>query len=258
MREHRHLALGEVDDPGRAVDQHERQRQRAVDRAVGDAVDRRAGRTAPLRPSQVGAADALVGARSPRPCRRARAARSRARRRGRRSSSTRLAFCSTISMRRALLRRSRRRILNTSRVISGASPSDGSSSSISRGRSISAAGDREHLLLAAATASRACWRAALLQAREAAEAAPRCPRPTLAVVLARVGAERAGSPRRSASANVPRPSGTCATPRRTIRSRRAADQLACRRSARCPCARDHAGERRAASSSCRRRWRRGS
>jgi hypothetical protein len=38
-REHRHLALGEVDDPGRAEDQDQRQRQRAVDRPVGDPVD---------------------------------------------------------------------------------------------------------------------------------------------------------------------------------------------------------------------------
>src|SRR6266511_4165244 len=37
--EHRHLALGEVHDAGRAEDQHQRQRQRAVDRPVGDPVD---------------------------------------------------------------------------------------------------------------------------------------------------------------------------------------------------------------------------
>ena len=39
-REHQHRALGEVDDPGRAPDQHERERDRGVDRAARDAVER--------------------------------------------------------------------------------------------------------------------------------------------------------------------------------------------------------------------------
>ena len=38
-RERRHLALGEVDHPGGAVDQHERERERAVDAAGGEARD---------------------------------------------------------------------------------------------------------------------------------------------------------------------------------------------------------------------------
>ena len=37
--EHRHLALGEVDDAGRTEDQDERERDGAVDRARGDPVD---------------------------------------------------------------------------------------------------------------------------------------------------------------------------------------------------------------------------
>ena len=38
-REHRHLALGEVDHAGGAVDEHERQRERAVDAAGGETRD---------------------------------------------------------------------------------------------------------------------------------------------------------------------------------------------------------------------------
>ena len=37
--EHRHLALGEVHDPGGAEDQHEGQGHRGVDRARGEPVD---------------------------------------------------------------------------------------------------------------------------------------------------------------------------------------------------------------------------
>ncbi len=38
-REHRHLALGEVDDTGRAVDEHEGEREHGIDPAVGEAGD---------------------------------------------------------------------------------------------------------------------------------------------------------------------------------------------------------------------------
>ena len=36
---HRHRTLGEVHDPGGPPDQHERQRERGVDRSLGQAVD---------------------------------------------------------------------------------------------------------------------------------------------------------------------------------------------------------------------------
>ena len=76
-------------------------------------------------------------------------ARARARRSARRRAS-----------RRPRSRLSSPRVRKSSCVTSGASPSDGSSSSTSLGRAISARGDREHLLLAAAHAARLLRRGA--------------------------------------------------------------------------------------------------
>ena len=120
-------------------------------------------------------------------------------------------------------------------TISGARPNDGSSSSSSSGRSISARADRQHLLLAAGE------RAGLLapplrQARKVANTSldvARRRRPCRAA-RARPGA---GSPRPTRSVKVPRPSGTCATPRRTMSSVARAVDAAGRRRRRSPCVR---------------------
>ena len=84
--EHRHLALGEVDDAGRAEDQHQRERQRRVHRAVGDPVDDHLQeplhREPPHWPRQLRADRVLVAWISP-PARTARSARPPARTRRR-------------------------------------------------------------------------------------------------------------------------------------------------------------------------------
>ena len=154
-REHGHLALGEVEQAGGAVDDHEAEAEHRVDRPVADAVDEYlrgsrviirtpgtpCGRTRPPaapRPSRVatmlaglehvgagrdleGEVGVLLDQRA-RPC-----------------PSPRL--------------RSPRRS-NSSWVTSGARPSDGSSSSSSRGRRHERPGDGQHLLLAAGHGAR--------------------------------------------------------------------------------------------------------
>ena len=135
--EQRHLALGEVEQPGGPVDEHEGQGHRGVDHADADAVDDLSRGRAASEP-QVRLADARRPPRAPRRCPGRRSRRSRARSRRWPISSARLAFCSTTSMVRPSVRLISPSRSNSSRVMSGARPSDGSSSSSSRGRLISA------------------------------------------------------------------------------------------------------------------------
>ena len=116
-----------------------------------------------------------------------------------------------------------------------------------------AAGDRQHLLLAAREQARALVQP-LAQARKALQ--------HRLDVRARVGARRRNAPSRMlsstlSSGNTWRPSGTSTTPRATTCSARRARSAPRRREWMPPrTGAVQSGERRASASTCRRRWRR--
>ncbi len=136
-RERRHLALGEVDHPGRAVDQDERERERGVDRRRRRAPRRPVARSRPSVPEVAPSHGLVLPELGARPGRRRRG-RPRARTRSTRVWSAIRASCSTTSTVSPSFSFSSRTIRKISRTIIGARPSDGSSSISSRGRAISA------------------------------------------------------------------------------------------------------------------------
>ena len=137
-------------------------------------------------------------------------------RRGSASSSAIAAFCSTSSRLTCSRWLIAARIANSSRTSSGARPNEGSSSSMQPRAQHQRARHGEHLLLAAGERAR-LLAAPLAQARKIAVHA-------LEIALDRAagrGARRrpaAGSLRCVRCRKVPRPSGTCATPMRTMSS----------------------------------------
>ena len=221
-RERRHLALGEVDDPGRAVDQHERERERAVDRRPRRARDDLLHEVGhPSSPGSSGGRTRSRAARrsTPRP----RRARPRARTRSTAASSAIRASCSTTSTVSPSCSFSSRTMRKISRTTIGASPSDGSSSISSRGRAISARASAS-ICCSPPESVPAGWLRALGDPREPL-GHPLDVRLELAVAP-RVARRAAGSRSTVSSVNVPRPSGTCAIPARRDGLRPAAERLA--------------------------------
>jgi hypothetical protein len=160
-REHRHLALGEVDDAGRAVDQHERTASvaqtppeaRPITTCCASCVQSKVSSIS-SRGTSVDRFVALQGGavaldRDLAHLEHVRAGRRLERKRG-------VLLDHEHGQALALVQLPTIRKISATTI--GASPSEGSSSSSRRGRSISARGDREHLLLAAAERSRRAGR----------------------------------------------------------------------------------------------------
>ena len=148
-REHQHPALGEVDDPRGAPDQHQRQRDRGVDRAVGDAVEGEVDEALHGSEPQVGVAELVVAGQHARASSAATTRPSASTTPRSATDSALRAFCSTSSTVSPVRSRRSRSSAMICAATRGASPSDGSSSSSSRGRAISARPIDEHLALAA-------------------------------------------------------------------------------------------------------------
>ena len=248
-REHRHLALGEVDHPGRAVDQDERERERGVDRARREPRDdllEEVGHSSSPGSScgRIRRGRARRSSRTRRPC------RPRARTRARRPRARSRAFCSTTSTVRPSFSFSSRTIRKISRVDERREPERRLVEEQQPRPAHQRAGEREHLLLAAGE------RAGVL-------VEPLADPGEVAAHPLDVAVERA-APRVGAEPQVllaPTARRTCRGPRGRARRRACATASGPRRpsgvpsngSRRCagPCPRS-----RAASSSCRRRSRR--
>ena len=163
-RERRHLALREVHDPGRAVDDHDREREQRVDRRPTRAPRRPAAGTRPSIP-QVRLPHRLVLGAARRSGPRARPGPPRARTRGSTSASASFAFCSTTRTARPSFSFSSPRIAKISRTTSGARPSEGSSRSSSLGRAISARAIAS-ICCSPPESVPACWSRRSLEPRE--------------------------------------------------------------------------------------------
>ena len=246
-REHRHLALGEVEDAGRAVDQDERERPASPRRrprrgrprsaaqarvqskasSISSPVSRRSrrrrqdARALPARPSEMTGRDSPWlnnRGRSVGPIRRGAARRSSPRPRPCRPRARTRVTRPRARARRSARRRARpgprarsaRRRSGRSRATTiGASPSDGSSSRTSCGRSISARASAS-ICCSPPLSVPARWSRRSSSQREVAEHA-------LLVLLDAARSRRTYAPRRRfsrtvRSVSVPRPSGTWAIP----------------------------------------------
>ena len=197
------------DDPGRPPDQHERERDGGVDRAVGDAVERQVENAARVRtPGRRGGA-----------CRRRRARRRVLGGHDPAEVEHDAAVGDGQRAARVLLdqqhgqpgarRAGRAAAPMICAAIRGARPSDGSSSSSSRGRAISARPMREHLALAAGERVRPAV-PPLGQRREQLVDLARAPSPCRARRATAPPSRRFSST--VSSVITPRPSGTCAMP----------------------------------------------
>ena len=251
-REHQHPGLGEVEDPRRAPDQHERQRDRGVDRAVGDAVEGEVDEAVHLRtPGRRGGAASSAASASGSSAATTRPSASTIAAVGDRQRAARVLLDEQRRSGRCRSRRSRSRPHDL-RGDARREPERGLVEQQQPRPRHQRAADRR---ASGARRRTACWPAARRRSAQ-----PREELVDVGQAVAAAAARHSPPSRRFSStvssAITPRPSGTWAMPRRTIASTRRwpMSRPSSRRARR---GRGRARRSCAAASSCRRRWRRG-